>query len=205
MSGTSRERADWLEEALTILRRRFTRLGYTVPANVRVSFGWPRGSHGKGRAIGQCWSAVASTDGHNEIFISPELGVPANVSEDEKVARSCRILDVLAHELVHATVGVEASHGPVFKQCAEKIGLTGKMTATVASDDFNRWAATIIAGIGTFPGGGLTEAGRRKQTTRLLKCSCPACGYTARVTNKWICDAGAPICPADDKTMEVAA
>ena len=33
-----------------------------------------------------------------------------------------------------------------------------------------------------------------KQTTRLLKCQCDICGYTVRVTRKWL-DIGAPHCP----------
>ena len=42
---------------------------------------------------------------------------------------------------------------------------------------------------------------RKKQTTRLIKCSCSACGYTARTSRKWLDTAGAPICPTDKKAM----
>jgi hypothetical protein len=42
---------------------------------------------------------------------------------------------------------------------------------------------------------------RKKRTTRLLKCECEACGYTARVTRKWVDEAGAPICPVDQIEM----
>lgn len=33
--------------------------------------------------------------------------------------------------------------------------------------------------------------------SRLLKCTCPKCGYLARVTRKWIAEAGHLICPTD--------
>jgi hypothetical protein len=42
----------------------------------------------------------------------------------------------------------------------------------------------------------------KKQTTRLLKCECAECGYTARVTAKWIKDSGAPMCPTDQVLMQ---
>jgi hypothetical protein len=42
---------------------------------------------------------------------------------------------------------------------------------------------------------------RKKQGTRLIKCECPECGYIARVTAKWLDEAGAPICPTDQISM----
>ena len=50
-------------------------------------------------------------------------------------------------------------------------------------------------------------AGPKPQGTRLLKCECAVCGYTARTTAKWLNGPGAPICPEDGGThgqMEVA-
>jgi uncharacterized Zn finger protein (UPF0148 family) len=42
------------------------------------------------------------------------------------------------------------------------------------------------------------------QGTRLLKVFCSTCGYTARVTKRWIDKAGTPICPTCHKPMDVA-
>src|SRR5215469_11455027 len=108
----SLERQQWLESAVEALRAKFADVGYTVPQKIRVSIGWPKRAASCG-AIGECWSTSASSDGHTEIFISPRL------------TESVRILDVLAHELDHATVGTDAGHGKAFKQCALKIGLCG--------------------------------------------------------------------------------
>lgn len=33
------------------------------------------------------------------------------------------------------------------------------------------------------------------QPTRLLKVYCPSCGYTCRITHKWIAKTGTPVCP----------
>jgi len=188
LSPSARRQA-WLEAATAALRKRFAAAGYTVPDAVRVSVGFPKGSHGRAKAIGQCWGVQASADKHAEIFISPEL------------SSGPRIMGVLAHELAHATVGVEAGHKGAFKQCAQAIGLDGPMTATTESAEFIEWAGTIIAKIGEYPAGALSYVNRKKQTTRLLKCECEMCGYVARVTAKWVESAGAPVCPTDEIEM----
>jgi hypothetical protein len=48
---------------------------------------------------------------------------------------------------------------------------------------------------GPYPAGFLTD--NPKQGTRMRKCECLVCGYTARVARKWITQAGPPICPTD--------
>lgn len=125
------------------------------------------------------------------------LGIRDKATAAESLTQSARIVDVLAHELAHAIVGVEAGHKAPFKRAAVAVGLTGKMTATVATPELDAWSATLIGNIGAFPTGGLNESGRKKQGTRLIKAYCPACDYTVRVTMKWINEAGAPICPVD--------
>ena len=188
--ASSIERQQWLENGVQALREHFAGAGYTIPDNVRVSIGFPHGRGGKGKAIGQCWDSVASTDKHHEIFVSPILAI------------SSRVLGVLAHELVHATVGVSAGHKGAFKQCALAIGLEGKMTATEESQEFRKWAGVFVATHGEYPAGALNDATRKKQSTRLLKCECGECGYVARVTSKWIEEAGAPLCPCNQEPMQ---
>ena len=85
----------------------------------RVTCGFPSkgGLAAKKRTIGQCWSPKASNDHTTEIIIS--------ITQDEPMT----VAGVLAHEMVHAAVGTEAGHGPIFRRLALAIGLTGKMTA----------------------------------------------------------------------------
>jgi hypothetical protein len=187
-AATSIARQVWLENGVKALRVLFKQRDYEVPANVRVSIGWPKGSHGRGRPIGQCWSVEASSDKHAEIFISPELGTKTS---------SVRILGTLAHELAHAICGHEAGHKAPFKRCATAVGLEGPMTATTEGAEFVKWAKAHIAKVGPYPAGTLSLLERKKQSTRLIKCECAECGYVARVTRKWIDEVGAPHCPDD--------
>jgi hypothetical protein len=143
---------------------------------------------GELRGDSECWSTEASSDGHSELFVSPGL------------TEGSRILDVLAHELVHATVGTAAGHKKPFKQCALAIGLQGPMRATTASPEFVVWTGMLIERIGPYPAGYLTD--QPKQSTRLVKCECSVCGYLARVSRKWLSLSGPPICPSDKITMK---
>jgi len=44
----------------------------------------------------------------------------------------------------------------------------------------------------------------KPQSTRLLKVHCPLCGYTCRITQRWIDKAGTPDCPTCKSNMVVA-
>jgi hypothetical protein len=99
--------------------------------------------------------------------------------------------------LVHAFVGIKAKHGKDFKVVAVGAGLTGKMTATVASDALEPKLATLAKDLGDYPHAALGVGGetlKPKQNTRMLKVTCPDCGYTVRTTKKWL-DIGLPTCP----------
>lgn len=190
-------REQWLIAATDELRLVFTGKGYTVPANVRMTCGFPSTmalSQRKQR-IGECWSAKCSEGKVFEIFISPLLADPV------------KVLAVLVHELVHATVGLEEGHNAVFKRCATAVGLEGKMTATTAGAELTLVLRNIAKRIGEYPHKRLIASAdtAKKQTTRLIKVQCESCEYTARVTGKWIDAAGAPICPCCETQMEVQA
>jgi hypothetical protein len=177
----SLERQQWLEAAVEALRDRFARAGYTIPEEVRYSIGWPKRASSCG-AIGECWPADASSDRHREMFVSP-------VCVD-----GLEVIATQAHELAHVACGVPG-HGPAFKRCALAIGLTGRMRATVPGPEFTVWAYALFKHIGLYPAGFLTDT--PKQGTRMLKCACRACGYTIRITRKWLDASGPPICPTD--------
>lgn len=192
-------REEWLRAAVDILRPRFVSVDLPLPEKLRVSCGFPAGSaRSKGKAIGQCWVRKASESEHAEIFVSPVL------------AKATRVLDVLLHELIHAGDDCKSGHKGTFKRVAEHFGLEGKMTATVAGDKLNSWLESdIIAVIGEYPHSALCgsptgTSSPKKQSTRLLKAACVDCGYTVRVTKKWVEEAGAPLCPCNSEAMEVA-
>ena len=191
-------REEWLIEGVKALAPLFDALGESIPA-VKVSVGWPGGRGSKNSVIGQCWHPEAAADKAAHIFISPVL--------DDAV----RVLDVLAHELCHA-IDVNASgHKGNFARLAKGIGLTGKMTATVASDELAETLRGIVADLGDYPHGALLAMGDgadgpKKQGTRMLKVECAeGSGYIVRMTRKWLDEFGAPKCPCHDAVMVEAA
>ncbi len=190
-------REQWLQAAVAIMTPLFEKAGYKVPEKLRVSCGWPsRGGVGKKkRTLGQCWANEAASDKINQIFVSPVLNDPTGKQN---------VLDVLAHEVVHAVVGIDQRHNKVFTKCCRAIGLEGKPTSTYGGEEFFKQVTEWMKSLGPYPHGqlnGLVSADK-KQSTRLVKCECKNCGYTVRTTRKWLEEVGAPICPAlEGKTM----
>ena len=180
-------REDWLVALIALLHPEFKKHGYDLPKDIRVSCGWTS-TGARGKAIGEVWSKRNSEDGVHEIFISPKLSDAVYVG------------GTLVHELCHLAAGMEAKHGPKFKVVALAMGLTGKMTATIAGEELAKLLKRMVRKLGAYPHGkleGMTSM-RRKQGTRLVKVMCPECGYIARVTRSWLDTFGAPICPADN-------
>ena len=188
MTTTDTTREAWLLRAAEALSADLAGVGATVP-RVRISVGWPRGAHGRSKAIGQCWSATAVADGAPAIFISPELDDPV------------RILDVLLHELVHAA-HQGAGHRGAFVKTARAVGLVRPWTATTAGPDLRARLVALADSLGTLDHARVNDAARPRQGTRMLKVQCPDCGYTVRTTRQWL-DVGAPSCPAGDLMEEV--
>jgi hypothetical protein len=186
-------REEWLTAAIQSLSVLFAEVGQNLPT-VRVSVGWPGGNGRKQTVIGQCWSTSASADGIGQVFISPVL--------DDAV----RVLDVLTHELVHAVDDCLSGHKGNFAKIAKAVGLTGKMTATVAGDNLKARLAEISADLGVYPHSRLGSAAGaetpKKQGTRMLKVECEkGSGYKVRMTRTWLDELGAPLCPCHGLEM----
>ncbi|MBN2711873.1 MAG: SprT-like domain-containing protein [Planctomycetes bacterium] len=182
-------REDWLNNGLDIFRDAFREMKTKLPDEIRVSCGWPKG---RSKAIGQVFAKTASQDGHFEIFVSPEI------------ADAARALDILLHEICHIAAGIENGHLAPFKRFAMATGLTGKMTATVASDELlEAFNTGVIPNLGEYPHAQLTGActGKKKQTTRMIKLECPTCGMVIRTTKTWIENTGQPICACDGQSV----
>ncbi|WIC89471.1 SprT-like protease [Microbacterium phage BAjuniper] len=187
-------REAWLRAAVAELSVLFQREGYDVP-DVHVSIGWPHG--GRSSTIGQCFPGAASADKVGHVFISPILSDPV------------RILDVLAHELVHAInhAAGEGGHGKCFKVIAVKIGLTGKMTETVAGEALKAELAEMAEALGAFPHAALSPAANKgkSRSGRSVKLVC-ASGedFQVSISKARLAAYGAPKCPCCDDVMEEA-
>lgn len=187
-------REEWLVAAVAALSPFFQEIGEELP-EVRVSVGWPGGNGRKNSVIGQCWSTKVAADSVSQLFISPVL--------DDTV----RVLDVLAHELIHAIDDCQSGHKGRFAKIAKALGLTGKMTATVAGDELKATLEVIAASLGDYPHAALVNPGAgaegpKKQSTRMMKVECAeGSGYKARMTRQWLEEFGAPICPCHEERM----
>lgn len=175
-------REEWLNAALAALRPLFqTKAGVEIPTDARVSVGFPGGGSARKR-IGECWPRARSKDKVNEIFLNPTLSDPL------------QMLDVLAHEAIHAVDDCVSGHKKAFKSVAVAIGLEGKMTSTHAGEALKAELQAIIDALPPLTHGALDLAGRKKQPTRLLKLECSDCGMIIRTTAKWIDETGRPSC-----------
>jgi len=221
---TNKTREQWLEQAMRSLAKDLNKaaaeagLKCKVPENIRAAVGWPFSSaraysHG-GKILGECWTKDCSGDGTWEIFITPHLDDPV------------RALDILQHEMIHATVGFDHGHKGDFKTLAVASGLEGKMTATVAGDALKARLEKLAKRLGPLAHAELAPFASRKpgepkpdpridpktgkprtsapprQTTRMVKAECPDCGMVIRTTRKWLDRTGLPTCACGGKFGE---
>lgn len=184
-------REEWLTGLTDKMRPIFLGASSVIPEKIRLTCGWPsKGAFSsKRRTIGECWPAIASKDGHAEVFVSP------------CVADSLDVAAILAHELVHAC-GAKG-HRAGFKRIAKAIGLTGPMRSTVAGSELKERLNVLTQELGPYPHAELdkTQSPHKKDGTRLLKAECPACGYVVRVAKKWL-SISAPTCTSCNVVME---
>ena len=97
---------------------------------------------------------------------------------------SLRVLDVLVHELIHAIDDCQSGHGAPFRRIALAVGLTGKMTATVASPELEEKLKVILEKLGEYPHAKI-QAVKKKQSTRMIKHVCEnECGAIIYASRK---------------------
>mgnify|MGYP003109789586 FL=1 len=145
-----------------------------VPSDIKISCGFPPsgGKRTKNKTLGVCFNRESSKSNINEIFVSP-------VVED-----SMRVLDILAHEMIHAIDDCKSGHKGTFRKIAKAIGLEGKMTATTAGDWLKGILEGIIKSIGKYPHAEVSTGGIKKQTTRMIKVACTECEFSYRTSRK---------------------
>lgn len=175
-------REEWLINATIELTPFIKKQANLTPSSFPIHFscGFPLGTR---KAIGQCFSDTVAKDGYFNIFINPILDDPLAV------------VPVLIHELCHVFAGVEAGHRTPFKRVATLLGLTGKMTTITATPELLDLIKSL--NLPPYPHGSVVPS-PKKQGTRLIKAMCPDCGYTIRITSKWIEEIGLPLCPNED-------
>ncbi len=165
------------------LRPWFEDLGFPLPEAIDISTGYPSGGR-RSRQISESWSGDDSDS--FVIYVRPD-------SEDEVAVAAA-----IAFQLCRISVDGKDEHGHLFRHLAISIGLKGRASEAPAGTLFKEMIQPILDSAGKMP---RTDATRtkgtqpREQTTRMIKVTCPKCGYLARVSREWINDVGPPLCP----------
>lgn len=193
MPDSTMTRERWLLTVTAALRADFVNAGADLPSAVHCSIGFPstRALSTRNQRIGECWHGTLSADGAPHLYISP------------LIADGARVADILVHELCHAALPVGTGHRAPFARLARAVGLTGKMTATTATPELASRLNELIAAIGPYPHAALAQGARvvKKQSARLIKVTCEADDYIARVSRATLSAHGTPICPACGLSM----
>lgn len=176
-------REEWLMEvgrAVAPLYKTFNMGPY------RLTCGWPcrRGLSRKGRVLGECHPVEASADGVSEIFISPTIADPIEVS------------GVVCHELAHVAAGTKAGHKGQFITVCKFIGLTkNKPTSAAPGERLEIRLRKIVESLGPYPHAIVSPVTRPRDKERKdVTLECPGCGCKVRMTLKWLFEAGPPTC-----------
>ena len=169
-SGANSERVAWLEKAYKLLR---DELLPEAPERVTITFGFPsKGARpSRNQRIGEYAHFLENCDaGPGLLTLHPTI-----------FREPARVLDVLLHEMIHAACPNDGHRGQ-FPKLAKRVGLTGRMTATVAGDELKAKLEGFLADrLPPMPNGhGDLTSDRKKQSTRLRKYVCPSCGQIVR-------------------------
>jgi len=153
-------------------------------------------------ALAHCHFMHATGNGYHEIRMGVHVG--GRKTKDD----SCRVADILLHEILH-TCNPRAGHKGSFGIMARTMGLEGALTSTTASDELRAkiWDE-VVTRLGKYPHNAvtLTPRGKRGKGSRSIKVQCPECEFVMRTTRLWIDKAeGSLICPIGCNTVTPSA
>lgn len=211
-------RETWLNQLAQKLAPRFEELGYTLPP-FRVSVGFTSGGMNS-RANGECWNKSTSADAHYTIFISPGEGSTVQIAAilNHELIHAAVGLDQ-GHKGNFAKVMQATGMGRPFTSSVPAPGfvewvepfikelgdiphcpLSWRQEGGGKQRRVKRDAGGVVElpqaedETEDAPAAGDESSRPKKQTTRLLKAECGQCGYTVRLTKRWL-DVGPPGCP----------
>jgi hypothetical protein len=182
-------REAWLRQAAEMIELEFFRpLNLQLPPKWGISCGFC----GNSKAIGICVSPDCAADGTVHMFICPRLDDPV------------KVMETVAHEMVHAIVGLEHKHGGEFRRVATTIGLTGRMTATRASEEMVLRLAPMVTVLGPYPHKALVRRRKAKPTNGWERYrSVNSDTYKVTVSPIQVEEHGAPRDPWGDEMVPV--
>lgn len=183
-------RESWLAQAIESLRPTFAAHGVTLPARIRIACGFPS-TFTRSGTLAECWADTESADQTFEVLISPTLADPAPV------------LAQVIGAVAHAAPGAMSHTASAYIELAANLGLCpagDNWRQVQGAEDFAATYAQALADLGAYPHAAILTGAKKTQSTRMLKATCPTCGYTVRLSAKWA-DKGLPTCPTDGDTF----
>lgn len=206
-------RESWLRRAAHELRPMIEQVSGLVVPEFHVSMGFGGVSYEKG-VRGVCWHTTCSADGHNQVFISPEIADPG-----------IAIL-VLLHEMIHVALNNAGGHRGEFRKIAEKLGLEAPFTTATPNVALTIELMTVASSLGAWPHAALNRtpkpadvpvgpggepiegpvsgptSGPKAQTNRWALVACPNHGGKVRLSRTAIA-LGAPLCGVEVEDEEM--
>lgn len=171
MTKPSQTREAWAKAAIDLIAAEIVQPCTAIPKPlIRVSVAML-----SAKVLGECYPRSRSADNHNEIFIAAHT------------ADSMLHLATLAHEIIHAYDDNKNGHRGPFATLARKIGLEGKLTATVVHEgtDLHAQLSDIHALLGDIPHAEISNVPKDKGNRNGYKIECGACGFKANTSKKW--------------------
>jgi len=205
-----RVREDWLLDAFAAFRGWLKDVGMELPEQIHLSVGFGYGAKRESALIlGQTFATFKSADGVNHVFISPALD---QIHE---------VLATLLHEAIHVGNDCRDGHKGEYARVARELGFTGTLLGIDTTTELRDRLEILGFELGIFPHSKLEvlapapllvgpdgkeiktrgTSGPPRQGTRLIKATCGECGYTIRITRKWL-DVGNPTCPCGGEIAE---
>lgn len=181
-SSPYKEREAWLSDIASSMHGWFNDLGFPLPP-FEIRTGFPSAGR-RSPNITESW-AQNDTESY-VIYVRPD--------RDDRV----EVAAALAHQLCRIAVGQKDSHGHLFRHLAISIGLRGRKTESPPGVLFKELVKPVLDDLGDLPCPEVIPTDKEKktrQTTRMVKVTCPVCGYVARVSRKWLDSVGPPHCP----------
>jgi hypothetical protein len=188
---THSTRESWLAAAVALVRPRVeTFAGASLPARIRIACGFPS-TFTRSGTLAECWADTESADSTFEVLISPTLADPVQVL--------AQVLGAIAH----TAPGAMSPTSNTYTALAADLGLcpVGDTWRQVqGAEDFSATYSSALYELGAYPHAPILTGTKKTQSTRMLKATCPTCGYTVRLSAKWAA-LGLPTCPTDGDTF----
>lgn len=172
-------REEWLTAALGIIRARVP----GVASRVRVACGFPS-TYTRSGTLSECWPDQASKDGTWEVLISPTVALPTEV------------FTLLLGSVLHTLPGAASKTSNTYRSACLDAGLApadDSWKSLTGTEYLWETCGADLEGLGPYPHAEIQAGTKKVQTTRMLKLTCPQCGYIVRTTARWL-STGVPTC-----------